>query len=68
MIMNSWDPKAGLFWAKRDGSPILVRTPFSLFPLMTGRLPAEMTGPPGCASDRSKNVLDALPGAHRGCG
>ena len=42
MIMNSWDPKAGLFWAKRDGSPILVRTPFSLFPLMTGRLPAEM--------------------------
>ncbi|MCJ7513495.1 MAG: hypothetical protein MUO23_11060 [Anaerolineales bacterium] len=43
MIKHLWDPAAGLFWARRDGKPIGVRTPFSLFPLITGRMPAEVT-------------------------
>ena len=42
MVRWMWDEKAGLFWATRpnDGSRVNVRTPFSLFPLLTGRLPA----------------------------
>ncbi|HEX9116416.1 MAG TPA: trehalase family glycosidase [Anaerolineae bacterium] len=39
MIDHFWDEEAGLFWAMRDHQPIKVRTPFSLFPLWTGRLP-----------------------------
>ena len=39
MIENTWDEKAGLFWARKDGHPIHVRTPFNLFPLITGRMP-----------------------------
>lgn len=42
MIARLWDEKAGLFWAHRQGSPIAVRTPFNLFPLITGRLPESM--------------------------
>jgi len=38
LIAYSWDPEAGLFWARRKGQPVPVRTPFSLFPLITGRL------------------------------
>jgi putative isomerase len=40
-----WDDDAGLFWANRPnhGSRVKVRTPFSLFPLLTGRLPARIT-------------------------
>lgn len=34
-----WDEEAGLFWALKDGCPVKVRTPFNLFPLLTGRLP-----------------------------
>jgi hypothetical protein len=34
-----WDPQAGFFWAKRKGLPVNTRTPFNLFPLLTGRLP-----------------------------
>lgn len=33
-----WDEEAGLFWARRSGKRIEVRTPFNLFPLLTGRL------------------------------
>ena len=33
-----WDPEAGLYWALHNGRPIRVRTPFSLFPLLTGAL------------------------------
>jgi hypothetical protein len=44
MIGLMWDPDAGLFWARRgrSGQRINVRTPFSLFPLLTGRLPPEI--------------------------
>lgn len=35
-----WDEEAGLFWARRAGQRITVRTPFNLFPLLTGRLSA----------------------------
>jgi putative isomerase len=34
-----WDPGAGVFWPTRDHEPIRVLTPFSLFPLLTGRMP-----------------------------
>jgi glycogen debranching enzyme len=44
MLREMWDPQVGLFWARR--SPTLarvnVRTPFNLFPLITGRMPAEV--------------------------
>ncbi len=43
MIDNTWDEKAGLFWARKDGQPIHVRTPFNLFPLITGRMPPDIT-------------------------
>lgn len=42
MIRLMWDEKAGLFWASRQGSRINVRTPFNLFPLITGRMPKEI--------------------------
>ncbi|HJW90787.1 MAG TPA: trehalase family glycosidase [Anaerolineales bacterium] len=42
MIRRMWDPQAGLFWARRNGARVDVRTPFNLFPLLTGRLPAEI--------------------------
>lgn len=34
-----WDESSGLFWARRQGQPVRVKTPFSLFPLVTGRMP-----------------------------
>jgi glycogen debranching enzyme len=42
MLELMWDPEAGLFWACRPPSRerVNVRTPFNLFPLLTGRLPA----------------------------
>jgi hypothetical protein len=43
MIEQSWDARAGLFWARRNRTPITTRTPFSLFPLITGRMPPEIT-------------------------
>ncbi len=43
MTDHLWDDSAGLFWARRNGKAIQVRTPFSLFPLITGRLPPGMT-------------------------
>ena len=41
MLRWLWDERAGLFWASRPnrGSRVQVRTPFNLFPLITGRLP-----------------------------
>ncbi len=38
MVNVLWDEEAGLFWAQRAGQRIVVRTPFNLFPLLTGRL------------------------------
>lgn len=43
MIQLMWDAQAGLFWASRNGQWVNVRTPFNLFPLITGRLPPEIT-------------------------
>ncbi len=43
MIERLWDAEAGLFWAKRQGQPVRVVTPFNLFPLLTSRLPDAIT-------------------------
>ena len=45
MVRWMWDESAGMFWANRPnhGARVTVRTPFSLFPLLTGRLPARIT-------------------------
>lgn len=40
MIERLWDPQAGLFWPFRNGKPVRILTPFSLFPLLTGHLPS----------------------------
>jgi hypothetical protein len=42
LISRLWDPESGLFWPKRGEKQILIPTPFSLFPLLTGRLPAQI--------------------------
>lgn len=42
MLKKLWDPESGMFWATHNGSPVRVRTPFSFFPLLTGRLPANV--------------------------
>jgi putative isomerase len=38
IMAGLWDPQAGLFWARHAGKRVEVRTPFSLFPLLTGAL------------------------------
>ncbi len=43
MIRLRWDGQAGLFWAVKQGVRVPVLTPFSLFPLITGRMPPEIT-------------------------
>jgi glycogen debranching enzyme len=45
MLRWMWDADAGLFWAKRPthDARVNVRTPFNLFPLITGRLPEDVT-------------------------
>ncbi len=43
MIDLAWDPKSGLFWASRNGDRVNVRTPFNLFPLITGQMPSEIS-------------------------
>lgn len=43
MIKDMWDPEAGLFWVLKDEQPVPVVTPFNLFPLWTGQLPAEIS-------------------------
>jgi glycogen debranching enzyme len=42
MIRSCWDETAGLFWATQDGARVNVRTPFNLFPLITGRMPSNI--------------------------
>jgi putative isomerase len=42
MVDHSWDAQSGYFWAKRDGQRVNVRTPFNLFPLITGVLPGDI--------------------------
>lgn len=43
MIDLAWDAESGFFWATRNGSRVNVRTPFSLFPLITGQMPPEIS-------------------------
>ncbi len=43
MIKFAWDADSGLFWARRNGSRVNVRTPFNLFPLITGQMPPEIS-------------------------
>jgi len=43
MIDKMWDEDAGVFWALRDETPIRILTPFSLYPLWTGRMPKRIT-------------------------
>lgn len=38
-IETQWDEAAGLFWARHEGEAVRVKTPFSLFPICSGRLP-----------------------------
>jgi len=38
MLEKLWDPQAGVFWPYRAGEPIRILTPFSLLPLLTGKL------------------------------
>lgn len=42
MQTRLWDEKEGLFWAMRAAKPIRIKTPFSLFPLITGRMPQQV--------------------------
>jgi putative isomerase len=42
MLHVMWDETAGLFWATHLGRRVEVRTPFNLFPLITGRMPLEV--------------------------
>lgn len=42
MMEVLWDAEAGLFWALHNGEPVRVRTPFSLYPMMTGKLESEV--------------------------
>ena|SRR5258706_1137894 len=43
MMKGLWDEKLGLFQVLHDDKPVNVLTPFSLFPLWTGRLPNSVT-------------------------
>jgi putative isomerase len=42
IIEHFYDPHAGLFWSQHEHRPIKVLTPFSLYPLWTGRMPKEI--------------------------
>lgn len=43
MVKLRWDEEAGLFWAVRNDQRVNVRTPFNLFPLITGKMPVNIT-------------------------
>lgn len=43
LVLRSWDPDTGYFLAMHNGARVNVRTPFGLFPLLTGRLPADIS-------------------------
>jgi glycogen debranching enzyme len=40
MIDDFYEPSTGLFWSYHNDQPIRILTPFSLYPLWTGRMPA----------------------------
>ena len=42
MVEILWDNQKGLFWANQNGHRVNVRTPFNLFPLLTGSMPPEI--------------------------
>ncbi len=42
MVKLRWDADAGLFWAVQNGARVNVRTPFNLFPLITGRMSSKI--------------------------
>ena len=42
IIARRWDPSSGYFWATHNGSTIKVRTPFNLFPMLTGKVPSKI--------------------------
>lgn len=42
LIEQRWNPTLGLFDAVRHGEVVSVKTPFQLFPLLTGRLPDDI--------------------------
>ncbi len=42
MVEHFYDPQAGLFWSQHEHRPIHVLTPFSLYPLWTGRMGPEI--------------------------
>ena len=42
LVELAWNEEAGLFWARANGRRVNVRTPFNLFPLITGQMPAEV--------------------------
>jgi glycogen debranching enzyme len=42
LLHLAWDEGAGLFWASHKGERIATRTPFNLFPLITGRMPRDV--------------------------
>ncbi len=43
MIDSAWDAESGFFWATRNKSRVNVRTPFNLFPLITGQMPSDIS-------------------------
>jgi putative isomerase len=43
MIQKMWDAETGFFLARKNGAEVNVRTPFNLFPLITGRMPPSIT-------------------------
>jgi glycogen debranching enzyme len=43
LVELTWDKKSGFFWARRNGSRVNVRTPFNIFPMITGQMPLEIT-------------------------
>ncbi|MEX1143520.1 MAG: trehalase family glycosidase [Anaerolineales bacterium] len=43
MIKLTWDQDSGFFMARHNGIPVNTRTPFNLFPLLTGQLPQAIT-------------------------
>lgn len=45
MFKALWDSDAGRFWALHDGERIDVHTPFNYYPLLTGKLPVQMSNP-----------------------
>jgi glycogen debranching enzyme len=43
LVERAWDTESGFFWARKNGSRVNVRTPFNLFPLITGQMPPEIS-------------------------